>query len=361
MNVLQISHDYAGPFRSVCRQYSSAFGEHHVTTVYLCGEPDCAVAEATGGNDVRFLGMSPASLRGIKIGAMRKLARIYREREFDVVVAHRYKPIYLAGVMRYFFPAAALLGVIHEHEVLRRPTRKLFVNFWQRRLICIGVSESVTANIREICGPLAGRSFTLPGAIDPAAASRFLPRDAARSQLGIERAPFVFGTVGRLVAKKDHETLIRAFAALEADAMLVLVGDGPAREHLQQVATELGVADRVVFAGHVENAATVLAAFDAFVFPSGREEAFGIALLEAMLAEVPIVCSRAPGPLSVVGDAALLFEPGDIAALTARLAEIRRLDDPARLALGEAGRARLNERFTLAAFRDRLWAIPQLR
>jgi glycosyltransferase involved in cell wall biosynthesis len=165
--------------------------------------------------------------------------------------------------------------------------------------------------------------------------------------------------VGRLSHYKGFGVLLEAMSRLPG-ARLLLVGSGECRKALRAQAAALGLGDRVEFAGTLDDRAlhAAYAAADVFVLPSlDRSEAFGMVLLEAMRAGLPIVASRIAGSgvAEVVGDgSALLAPPGDAAELARRISE---LDDPGlRSRLGQAGRARWQGRYTLArsaaAFRD---------
>jgi len=157
--------------------------------------------------------------------------------------------------------------------------------------------------------------------------------------------------VGRLSHYKGFDVLLDALATRADDALLI-VGDGECASELRAQAQANGVATRVRFAGAVDDAslASAYASADVFVLPSlDRGEAFGLVLLEAMRAGLPVVASAIPGSGvgSVVadGDTGWLVPPGDAAALAAALA---RFDDAAlRERFGSQGRARWNAHFTL--------------
>ncbi len=364
IRVLQISHDYAGPFQIICRQFTGAFSNAHVTTLYLRGQENPSVIEATGGDRDLFLEQPEGSLRGIKFSAIMQLAKIFRQHRYDVVIAHRYKAIYLAGIMSYFFPIEVLLGVAHEHDVFKRTSRALFVTFFRKNVQLLAVSESVRKDIEKCCPSLAtqGRVHTLGNAINPAIKSEIRDRDELRNEMGIAEGVFCFGTVGRLVAKKDHEVLIKAYASIaNAGNCLVVVGTGAREKELKSLATDLGIKNQVIFLGQVRNAYRIYSAFDAFVFTSGLKEAFGIVLLEAMLAEVPIVCSSAAGPKEVIGDTGLIFEVADVDDLSLQLKAIEMLDSDGRKALTDRALKRLSVNYTMNAFTEKLRALPALK
>lgn len=364
LRVLQISHDYAGPFQNICRQFSQAFSHAHVTTVYLRGQESSAVVKATGGDRVVFFDQKEGSLRGLKIGALIKLARIFTACRYEVVIAHRYKSIYLAGLMSYFFPIGILLGVAHEHDVFRRTTRALFVTKWRKNIRILAVSDSVRKDIERCCPSLAvqGRIHTVANAIDPDIRAGFRNRHEIRRDLGIPEGTFCFATVGRLVAKKDHRLLITAYARIAAATnCLVIVGTGPKKKELQSLVNDLAIKGNVFFTGNIPDAYRIYGAFDAFVLTSGSKEAFGIVLLEAMLAEVPIVCSNAQGPVEVVADAAMTFESGNPDHLSHQLKAVEMLDDASRKTMTDRGMERLLNNYTMEAFKKKLHDLPALK
>jgi glycosyltransferase involved in cell wall biosynthesis len=129
---------------------------------------------------------------------------------------------------------------------------------------------------------------------------------------------------------------------------LFCAGTGSLAASLAARAAALGITARVRFLGHVDDVAPLLAAVDAVAMPS-HHEGLGVAALEAMAAGRPVVAARVGGLPEVVGtDAGLLVDADDPPALAAAIARLAR--EPATVrALGDAGRARVAERFTLEA------------
>ena len=119
-----------------------------------------------------------------------------------------------------------------------------------------------------------------------------------RAELGLEPSQLVVGAVGRLHPSKGVDVLISAFKAIAPrDAALVIVGEGPQRAAL----TRLADGDtRIHFLGYRSDVPRLLQALDLFVSPS-REESFGLAILEAMRAGLPIISSATEGPREVFG------------------------------------------------------------
>ena len=160
----------------------------------------------------------------------------------------------------------------------------------------------------------------------------------------------VLGTVANLSSDKDADTLLKGFRALRTacpDARLIVVGDGPAADDVKRLALELGVRDAVEFMGFRTDIPTMLARFDLFVL-SSRTEGFGLALLEAMAAGVPVVASRVGGIPEVVDDGrtGLLFEAGNADDLC-RVARCVLSDSDRRTRMVAAARHEVEQRFSL--------------
>jgi len=142
--------------------------------------------------------------------------------------------------------------------------------------------------------------------------------------------------------------IIRAFALIngEVDSRLYMVGDGPEREPAAELAHELGVAERVTFWGNVIDVAEILGKADLFLLPS-EQESFGLAALEAMSCEVPVIATRVGGLPEVVRDGVdgYLVKVGDVRAMATRACQLLS-DEPLRERVGEKARERVLERFT---------------
>ena len=158
-------------------------------------------------------------------------------------------------------------------------------------------------------------------------------------------------SVGRLSHYKGHAVLLKAIARVPG-AHLVLIGDGEEAGNLRAQASRLGLQDRVTLVGDVGNADldAAYAAADLFVLPSlDRSEAFGLVLLEAMRAGLPIVASDIPGSgvghVVQNGVTGRLVPSGDVDALVTALGEAE--DATFRERMGKAGHVRWQENFTL--------------
>jgi glycosyltransferase involved in cell wall biosynthesis len=170
-------------------------------------------------------------------------------------------------------------------------------------------------------------------------------------------APIVVGSLGRLDQVKGYDLLLRAVAWLPG-VRAVVIGEGGARQDLERLARELGVADRVELPGWAEQPSAVLLGFDVFCLPS-RSEGFPLSIVEAMLAALPVVATRVGSVAELVadGETGLVVERDDVDGLAAALARLR--DDGLRERFGAAGRKRAQEHYTvehMATAYQELWA-----
>lgn len=158
------------------------------------------------------------------------------------------------------------------------------------------------------------------------------------------RGDFIVGYVGQMIARKGLPTLLRAFAQWAYSAKrLVLVGDGPQRADLELMADNLGIGNRVHFAGFRDDRLDYLRGFDVFVLPS-QLEGIPRCLMEAMAANVAVIASDIPGCRDIVvpGNTGLLFAAGDANALVGCLNAA--LDSATRQSWTAAARANVHGR-----------------
>lgn len=156
--------------------------------------------------------------------------------------------------------------------------------------------------------------------------------------------------VGRFIYYKGVDVLVRAMADVDADC--VLVGAGPLEGELRELATALGISERISFVPPVsdEELAAYFRAADVFCLPSvARSEAFGIVQLEAHASGTPVVCTDLPTGVpwvNVDGETGLVVPVGDAGALASAL---RRLiaDDDLRARMGQRARERVLAEFTV--------------
>ena len=280
---------------------------------------------------------------------MWRLARLFRQQGVDVVHCHDVYTNWFAGL------AARLAGV----PLL---TSKRWIGGHRRHLrlsrVAYRLSRRVLANSEGVARTLVAddgvqrkRIVVVPNFVEDdafAPASGEVQR-AIRAAWSVPEGSPVVGCVARLRSEKGQATLLRAAARLRdqwPDLVVLLVGDGPEEAGLRALAAELGIADRVCFAGHQSNRPNPHQLFDVSVLASDHE-GFPNTLVEAMAAGRPTVASDVGGVSDAVrhDETGLLVPPGDVAALAEALARL--LADPRRAAkLGARGRAVARDQFT---------------
>jgi glycosyltransferase involved in cell wall biosynthesis len=199
----------------------------------------------------------------------------------------------------------------------------------------VGVGERTSREVEALVGLPADSVLTIHNGVP----------DHQAAAAGRARPGQLVGAIGRFERQKGFDLLIRAVAQVE-DVTLVLVGEGSERRRLQELAENVGVAERVVWKEWTEDARSYLGAFDVFALPS-RFEGFPLALLEALLARSAVVAADVGSVSEAIRDGETgLLVPGEDPAALAHA--IRRLLADAELGrrLGEQGRRLVLERFT---------------
>jgi glycosyltransferase involved in cell wall biosynthesis len=174
-------------------------------------------------------------------------------------------------------------------------------------------------------------------------------RDEVRTELGIPRDACIIGFVARLDPYKGHKEAIDAFARMapsRSAVHLVIAGRGELEETLKEQANATGVQERIHFLGYRTDVPRLLGAMDAFVHPSYNEP-FGLAVLEAQAAGLPVVAFRSGATPEIVcdGETGLLAAEGNIDQVAENMARLA--DDPdARTRMGRLARQRVEREFS---------------
>lgn len=177
-------------------------------------------------------------------------------------------------------------------------------------------------------------------------------RSALRKQLGWQDDWIVLIAVGSLVARKRHSSIIRAFADIPdrpGNARLVILGEGGERSRLEQLAASCGLQDKVILPGRRDDVAAWVAASDIFVH-AALDEAFGLAVAEAMACGKPAIAAGTMGPAEIVedGENGLLVADGSAAGLSQAMARLI-ADGALRARLGQTARSHAVQRYSLSA------------
>ncbi len=286
--------------------------------------------------------LHPLTIRNdVDFAAVAALRRLLREENYDIVHFHT-KRAHALSAWLGSAPAT-------QKRVVTRRMDYPIRHGWIDRYLYNRCVDGVVAISRPIADLLAeggvarGKIRLIPSGVDPAAYENIPPPDGRRS-------PTAVGTVAVLEERKGIRFLLEAAAELKRRGRSLryrVAGDGAEKNRLQELARKLGVEEEIEFAGFVADVPAFLATIDIFVLPS-LYEGLGVAALEAMAAARPVVASAVGGLKDSVvpGETGLLVPPGNAPGLADAIGSLAA--EPGRMrAMGESGRARLRERFTM--------------
>lgn len=276
-----------------------------------------------------------------KAGALARAAALAAGRARPPIVVHTFHGHVLKG---YFGPGRTAFFKQVERSLARYSDVLVAVSPEVRdELVEHGVAPMEKFTVIRLGIPLADRLGDASAGLD------------YRVLYGIPQDAFVVGWVGRMTGVKDTDAvleILRATRERDIDAVLCMVGDGPDRERLEQVAHDLGIARSTYFVGYQTDIAGYYRLFDAFVLPSVNEGT-PVSAIEALASGTPVVATRVGGVPDVVTDGVdgFLVPPRDTEAAADRLAQLAR-DPELRARLGETGRANAQARYSVERLVD---------
>ncbi|MFD8299231.1 glycosyltransferase [Streptomyces bauhiniae] len=310
------------------------------------------VAAGLRADGVRVADLAMAGNRDL--AALPRLVRLIRRGRYDLVHTHLYRAcLYgrlaarLAGVRAVVATEHSLGDSQMEGRPLNPGVRALYLAGERLGRSTVAVSPTVAARLAR-WGVPEPRIAVVPNGID-LEPFRFdqARRTRVRAQLGIPEGAFVVGGIGRLAPGKRFDILIEALAQLPPDCHLLLVGGGAEENALRRAAATAGVSDRVVFTGEVPglpdgspgpDLPALASAMDVLAAPS-PEESFGLAVVEALAAGLPVRYASCPAVEDLPPEAApgAVRVRGGADAYAAALAQVRAAG-PSPRAVPEAAR-----------------------
>jgi glycosyltransferase involved in cell wall biosynthesis len=296
---------------------------------------------------------APVAADRLSAGALRSTIRLAREQRIQVIHSHG-KGAGLYGRIAAGLTGAASIHTFHGiHPVGYGALYVLLERVLARRSFAVvHVSESQAVEARALGLAPAGRTRVIVNGVDAAAVRAAAARaPLSRAALGLRPGALVLASIARFDPVKRLSMLVRAMPLIVArvpEAQLLIVGDGPERDALHALARSLDPGGRVVFTGALPDAARVLPVVDLYV-TAARREGLPLAVLEAMACGLPVLATRVAGHVDAVepevtGHLVPLDDPPALAEAATLL-----LRNPAlRARLGQAGRERVERRFTCA-------------
>jgi glycosyltransferase involved in cell wall biosynthesis len=268
------------------------------------------------------------------VTAIFRLGGLIRRHRFDTVFSFLVHANAAAAVCRPFFPFVRFLQSIQTtqpypiwHWDLQRG-----VQLMAEKVVVPSASAALAA--RRLAGVPEIKLVVIPNAVEP----RNFQRAGGRSGGSI-------GFIGRLDPVKRVEDLVEAMTMLDRGTSLHIFGDGEDRGRIEWAVRRLNLQQRVILHGAVPAVATALATLDVLVLPS-EAEGFGLVLIEAMAAGVPVVATDVPGIRDVVADGVngLLVPPNIVPALADAIRQVLS-DEELRTRLVRGGLEAVDQRF----------------
>jgi len=243
--------------------------------------------------------------------------------------------------------------IVHsEHGTIQQQKRNIPVQrfVWGLCTQILSVSKTHRGKIATTVGFSPEKIKVIPNGVDTRRFSPGRDRDKNKILLGFKPQNKIIGTVGRLVPVKNQQMLIQAFATFVdrcPDAKLILVGDGPLRNELTQLASSLGITHHVHFLGRRSDVPVVLQAMDLFVLPS-ISEGMSNTILEAMSCGLPVVATNVGGNPEIIRDNATgrLVQSGNVEELATVLTFL--FDHPDQLQeMGRSSRKHIEDNYSI--------------
>lgn len=274
------------------------------------------------------------------------LVTLFKQERPDIVHLNSSKIGLLGAVAARLTGVPRIIFTAHGWAYNEKRSLVMRITFWLAHAVSMFLVDVTIANSAATArrAPIKWKLTAVPLGIENV---QFLSKAEARAALAIDPNTTIYGSVAELHKNKGLDVLIDAVPYMALNAHVFIIGGGEKRAALIAKMTARKLKDRVTLAGHKDDAAELLKAFDIYVQPS-RTESAGYALLEAGLAGLPVVATQVGGIPEIIEDGVtgLLVPPENPRALANALQKL--VDDPTLAArYGTALKARVEKDFTL--------------
>jgi glycosyltransferase involved in cell wall biosynthesis len=303
-------------------------------------------------NSLSLENISDVRMRNsVDLPAALRLAGLVREQRIDIVHAHVARDYILAALASRLSHRTPFVLTRHVLFPLKRLHRATLSG--AARVIAVSNAVKESLERQKIFDP--DRLVTIHNGVDMGLFS------GSRSSSGSDLAkPLRVGMIGHIASIKGQEDFVRAAADVTSkrgDVRFIIIGEDKSRDNgnrraLERLISELGLSDRIELAGWQDDVARVLSTLDIMVSPS-RSEPFGLVILEAMAAGVPVIATASEGAVEIIEDGSTgrLVPIGEPKRLASEIGQL--LDQPdERRRLAENARRAVETRFSIAKMAD---------
>ena len=278
---------------------------------------ECQVVVLTSANDhlssellksgveVITLSNEPSPYNIVNIHRLNKCIRVIKP---DIIHAHLFPVQYYCALA---MNQKAVL-ITTEHNSFNRRMKSVFFRPIEKYIYCKYARViAISKGVEEALFQYLGHKYPIEVIYNGIDTRWFFNYGGKKRD---EDGKIYVGMAARFVPQKDQATIVRAISALPKKYCAIFAGDGENRFDVEDLAENLGISDRIEFAGTIYDIRDLFSQIDIYI-QSSNWEGFGIAALEAMAAGLPVISSDVPGLREVIGATGLFFPPGDFQAL----------------------------------------------
>jgi len=309
------------------------------------------------GQEIENLGIEVVCLnrdfnRGFLWTVVKELQSLIKQRNIQIIRTHEYRANLHGRLAALLSRVPCIVASVHnvynirDKKLNRRILNKYLGNYTDK---VVAVSEAVKKEILRYDRVTEEKIAVIYNGVD---SKRFTSMNtrSIRSEFHIAPSVPIVGTVGRFFPQKGQKYLLDAIAKLKnklPHIVVLMIGDGPLRNELENHAKNLGIQNNVIFTGIRRDIPALLSAMDVFVFPS-LWEGFGNALIEAMAAGKPIIATGIPTVKEIMNSEKLgiIVPPANSEALAESLKSLL-FNKTFAQQLGESAKERAFSSFTI--------------
>jgi len=330
--------------------------------MHVCAFRDGPTAEELRAVGAEVTAFFPPDTRFSRLRAMRRLGKHMAALKPDIVHCHMLEANLMGGWMAARQRVPFICHVHGPAEWELSAAHRTVCKHGYRHLASRGgrfvaVSRGVADAVMRLCGI---NCTVVHNGVDLNQFRRRSRDGDLRGQLGLAAAAPLVGTVGRLAYQKNPQCLVRAIPAVLSacpEAQFVLVGNGPLTREVEGLARTLGVRAHLHLLGMRDDVPDLLPQLDVFALPS-RFEGLPLCFAEAMACGLGVIGTDVVGVNEIVvdGETGFLVPSEDHEALATRIVQLLR-DEALRRKMGEAGRRRVEEHFSIPRMIEQVVAI----